>query len=126
MFYVTFTRKIYNFPTHYTINGLSLLKMNKVKDLGMLFDSELSFVEHIENLALSAFKSLGFLMRVSRYFDNPQLIKSLYFVFIVSKLEYYPLTIFNFIHSTLTVYRVVCRETVDFRCKRYIETFINI
>ncbi|KAJ3653554.1 hypothetical protein Zmor_012797 [Zophobas morio] len=62
--------------------------MNKVKDLGILFDSEVSFVEHIENLALSAFKSLGFLMRVSRYFDNPQLIKSLYFAFIVSKLEY--------------------------------------
>ncbi|KAJ3640988.1 hypothetical protein Zmor_027519 [Zophobas morio] len=62
--------------------------MNKAKDLGILYDSELSFVEHIENLALSAFKSLGFLMRVSRFFDNPQLIKSLYFAFIVSKLEY--------------------------------------
>ncbi|XP_063924610.1 uncharacterized protein LOC135138559 [Zophobas morio] len=85
---MTFSRKVNVVKSDYTINGRILCKKNEVKDLGVLFDSRLSFVEHISNISTSASKMLGFIFRVSKTFQDPLLLKSLYFAYVVSKMEY--------------------------------------
>ncbi|XP_063923029.1 uncharacterized protein LOC135137336 [Zophobas morio] len=63
-------------------------KREIVKDLGLTFDPQLSFIEHISDICLTSSKMLGFIYRKTIGFMNPCLIKTLYVAFIVSKLEY--------------------------------------
>lgn len=72
----------------YKINGNRLEYKSEMKDLGVLFDSSLTYKSHIMNVCSDAFKALGFVMRVSKYFKDISLIKSLYFSYVLSKIEY--------------------------------------
>lgn len=90
--FMTYSRKLLTFEYPYEINGQLLSKVNLVKDLGVLFDPRLSFNDHIASLCLSASKTLGFIMRSSKYFSDISLIKTLYYSFVVSKLEYCSVT----------------------------------
>ncbi|XP_063932673.1 uncharacterized protein LOC135144578 [Zophobas morio] len=63
-------------------------KREIVKDLGVTFDPQLSFIEHISDICLTSSKMLGFIYRTTISFMNPCFIKTLYFAFLVSKLEY--------------------------------------
>ncbi|KAJ3640833.1 hypothetical protein Zmor_027371 [Zophobas morio] len=87
-YYVTFTRKLQPIVTSYGIGLESLERKTSIKDLGVIFDSELTFNDHIKCVSSSASKSLGFIMRVSKYFNDIDLLKSLFFSFVMSKLEY--------------------------------------
>ena len=87
-YFLTFTRKIKSVSSSYNINGHVLLKADSAKDLGVLFDSNLTFINHIESTVSSASKSLGFIMRTSKFFNDFSLLKTLYFSFVLSKLEY--------------------------------------
>ena len=49
----------------YRINQSSLSNIDKVKDLGMIFDSNLKFSEHVSYVTTKAFRSLSFLIRLS-------------------------------------------------------------
>ena len=58
------------------------------KDLGVVFDSRLTFVQHIEEVASSAYKSLGFILRQAKHFTNFNTLTTLYKTFVRSRLEY--------------------------------------
>lgn len=72
----------------YSINNINLQRITEIKDLGVFFNSQLSFNQHIENITAKAFKILGFINRNSKDFKNPNTYKILYYTFIRSILEY--------------------------------------
>lgn len=86
--FMIFTRKCNSLPSAYSINSQVLPRVNEFCDLGVTFDSRLSFAPHINNLCISASKVLGFVMRTCKYFRNPSIFKTLFYSFVASKLAY--------------------------------------
>lgn len=72
----------------YNVANTSIPRVNLFKDLGVLFDPQLSFAPHIEAMTSSASKSLGFLFRTCRNFSNINALQSVYYSLVRSKLEY--------------------------------------
>lgn len=85
---VTYTRKSNPIFQNYTVDGTPLNRSDSFQDLGIWFDAHLSFSLHIDRLALATSKKLGFIMRTCRQFTDVDMIKSLYFAFVNSCLEY--------------------------------------
>jgi hypothetical protein len=73
---------------NYVLNDMSITRSTQIKDLGVIYDNTLSFRYHIEYITKSALKSLGFITRQTKDFWSLNAIKSLYFAFVRSKLEY--------------------------------------
>lgn len=86
--FISYTRRVNIISSVYTLNTNILPRVSGIKDLGVYFDSRLSFSNHIDSMCASASRTLGFVMRSCRYFNNIQLMKTLYFSLVVSKLEY--------------------------------------
>lgn len=84
----SYTRRSESLLYNYTYDSISLIRCNLIKDLGILFDSKLSFGDHIQHIASSALKMLGFIIRNCRCFSNIFALKTLYFALVRSKLEY--------------------------------------
>ena len=85
---VTF-RKITNWHNfNYCILGEHLSRTDKIRDLGVVFMEKLNFNEHIINMVNSAYKTLGFVLRNSRNFNNINTFLVLFNSFVRSKLEY--------------------------------------
>lgn len=72
----------------YTLNNVVIEKVTSTKDLGVTFDSQLSFNDHTSNVIQSSLKMLGFIVRNTRSFNNIEALKSLYFSLVRSRLEY--------------------------------------
>lgn len=85
---VTFTRKKSVIEFAYNMDGAVLSRQNTIKDLGVVFDSKLSFVEHIDLKISEAQRIYGFIVRNCRGFSNVIALKSLFFAYVRSKLEY--------------------------------------
>ena len=49
---------------------------------------KLTLLPHLDNVCSSSLKSLGFVMRISKYFSDISLIKKLYYAYVLSKVEY--------------------------------------
>lgn len=71
----------------YTINGQLLRRCGNVVDLGVTFDSQLSFAPHMETLINKCYKCMGFIMRNGRDFSQETLLR-LFNAFVRSRLEY--------------------------------------
>ncbi len=85
---MSFSRRKQLIVFNYKISSPQLLRTEQKKDLGITFDNELNFIQHIEILTKSAAKSLGFILRLSRDFGDLEITKLLYSAFVLSKLEY--------------------------------------
>lgn len=72
----------------YSLNDVSLDVVNTVIDLGISFDRELNFCDHVEKSCCKALKTLGFIKRVSSEFNLLAPLKSLYCALVRSILEY--------------------------------------
>lgn len=72
----------------YYANQSLMPRQALVKDLGVLFDSRLTFADHIIAIRNSACRSYGFLVRSSKTFTNLAALKTLYCALVRSKLEY--------------------------------------
>lgn len=59
-----------------------------IKDLGVIFDSKLTFQRHIEYTKSKATKSLNFIKRFSSDFNKPEVFRKLYYSFIYPILSY--------------------------------------
>nr|CAH7733033.1 unnamed protein product [Callosobruchus chinensis] len=66
---MTFTRKIDPICFLCEIGNRSLQRVGEFKDLGVLFDSKLSFADHIKTIITKRFKHCGFVIRNTRQFD---------------------------------------------------------
>jgi len=72
----------------YRIGG-ELLETKKItKDLGIVFDEKLSFVDHVLSTCRSAFSIMGFIRRSSNFLGDIDVIKLLYCSLVRSRLEF--------------------------------------
>lgn len=62
-FKISFSKRKNMIPSSYSINCQLLNSGKLAKDLGVLFDSHLSFVEHINQLVVKSQRILGFILR---------------------------------------------------------------
>jgi hypothetical protein len=85
---ITFTKQIDPFLHSYHIGGLSLNRVSHIADLGVTFDSKLSFNKHVEVICLKANKILGFIFRRGREFRDSNVLTTLFNCLVRSLLEY--------------------------------------
>lgn len=85
---MTYHRKTNFINYDYLINNTMLTRVFETTDLGVTFDTKLTFNKHIENIKQQAVKMLGFVIRSSSEFTSREAICRLYFALIRSKLEY--------------------------------------
>ena len=64
-----------------------MLQITTVRDLGTWFDQQLFFNSHIVNLCGVTRKTLGFVLRQSKHFTCPNVVRLLYNAYVRSKLE---------------------------------------
>lgn len=85
---ISFSRKKEPIVYTYLLDGDILARETLIRDLGVIFDAELRFVHHYDNVIARAFKMTGFVMRQCWDFDNVETLKSVYFALVRSLLEY--------------------------------------
>lgn len=85
---ITFSRKVHPVNYNYALNNSEIRRVNEIRDLGVLMDSKLSFVPHIDNILDKSFRQLGFILRVSKPFRDPLIYKILFNSFVRSRLEF--------------------------------------
>ena len=59
-----------------------------ITDLGILFDKKCCFVPHFNTIIKSSNRNLGFVIRNTRSFHSQRTLKTLYYSFVRTKLEY--------------------------------------
>ena len=72
----------------YQIDELCRKRVAQIKDLGILFDQKLCFINHIEFIISASSDMLGFMFRICKDFDDLLLMKIFYFAYVRSHLEY--------------------------------------
>lgn len=72
----------------YKFNNVSIELVDSFTDLGTTFDSKLCFNQHIDQITNKAFQNLGFITRTCKNFNNVNALKSIYFAFVRSHVEY--------------------------------------
>ena len=85
---MTFCRSSVKFSFQYNIDLVELIKIDSVKDLGVLFDSKLTFCQHIDYIISKSLAMLGFVQRNSAEFNDPSTILCLYNSLVRPHLEY--------------------------------------
>ena len=73
--------------TAYFMNGVELKLLDVVKDLGVFFDSRVTFRDHYASVVSKAMSALGFIIRMAHGFSFISL-KTLYCSLVRSQLEY--------------------------------------
>lgn len=73
---------------NYHLHNYVLERPLYFKDLGIIFDPEMTFVNHITDLVKSASKTLGFIYRNCRLFHDVETMIILFNSYVRSKLEY--------------------------------------
>jgi Reverse transcriptase (RNA-dependent DNA polymerase) len=86
-FFMPFTRSLNPISFSYSINGLPLTKLTVIKDLGVTFDTKLTFSNHNLLVAAKARSLLGFVCRIGRDLSVTSL-KTIYCSLLRSHLEY--------------------------------------
>ena len=87
-FIKTYTRRKENFNFEYKIDGEILKRPQFIKDLGVTYDTEVNFIEHVRKISTSAYTSLGFVIRNSREIQELAVVKLLYYALVRPRLEY--------------------------------------
>jgi hypothetical protein len=86
---ISFSRKIQNLVTYnYSLKGQVLRRVSEMRDLGVIHDTKLIFDNHIASIVNRASKSLGFIMRSCKDFNDTKTIKILYSTYVRCHLEY--------------------------------------
>lgn len=73
---------------NYNINNSTLNRVQHIKDLGINFDTKLSFESHIKCITKKAYRMIGFISRSLNHFVQLNTYKLLYFTYVRSNLEY--------------------------------------
>ncbi|XP_044757731.1 uncharacterized protein LOC123315894 [Coccinella septempunctata] len=85
---MSFTRSKQPVVFPYTVCGNLLARVSEVRDLGVIFDSRLTFIPHVDQLVLSVSKVYGFIIRNCRYFTHTSTFLCLFNALIRSRLDY--------------------------------------
>ncbi|KAL1446991.1 hypothetical protein WDU94_013993 [Cyamophila willieti] len=85
---MTYTNKKNPIQYQYTLNSQNIEHVTLYKDLGVIFESDLSFNAHIYDITLRAYKRLGMLIRYCKHIKDLDAILLLYKSIVRSILEY--------------------------------------
>lgn len=85
---LSFTLKANTTEFNYQLDSCLLERKTHFKDLGVCFDTKLSFATHVDNIIKESLKTYGFISRCAHDFSDPEVLKTLYFAFVRSRLEY--------------------------------------
>ena len=72
----------------YNVAGTPLQRVNRVKDLGVILDERLTYVQHFSNTIDKAYRQLGFMFKISSEFRDPLCFKALYWSWVRSLLAF--------------------------------------
>ena len=72
----------------YQINTYELQRSVEIYDLGVTFQSDMSYNKHITNIITGAFKVMGIIIRNCNQFQNICTLRTLYLTMVRPKLEY--------------------------------------
>jgi hypothetical protein len=83
---MSYTNKSTTILFDYHIDHCLLTRDNMICDLGITFDTRLTFSNHINVIVVSgALRSLGFIIRCTKNFSDIRSLKMLYFAFVRSR-----------------------------------------
>lgn len=86
---VSFTRRTTNYYNYaYNISGTTLERSLDFRDLGIIFDTTLSFTKHLDEIEKKCNRMMGFILRVGKDFRNAASFVCLFHSLIRSHLEY--------------------------------------
>lgn len=85
---VRFTRKRDMIKHQYQLFNIDIHSKSVTKDLGILLDDKLQFIDHIDTITKKAFGMLGFILRTSKSLFNIHTIKTLFYAYVRPHLEY--------------------------------------
>jgi hypothetical protein len=74
---MSFSLKKENIRFDYTLSLNLLNRPETIKDLGVIFDRNLSFTSHIDHVVFDSMKQLGFLIRNLRDFQSSRTLTML-------------------------------------------------
>ncbi|KAJ2939092.1 hypothetical protein O0L34_g10280 [Tuta absoluta] len=83
---MTFSRSHQPLLFQYSVGGTSMARVQRVRDLGVQFDPQLTFRDHVLNVAIAANRRLGFVLRNSASL-TPTATQTLYAALVRSILE---------------------------------------
>ena len=106
---------------YYYIDVAKLEKVNQVKDLGVLFDSDLSFRSHIDYVRTACLKRVGFLKRSAKNLKRITSFRALYYSFVFPLLSYCSPIWFPYF-----AYEIQCLEKINHLFLRFVAWRINI
>ena len=87
-FNVTYHRNKSPVLADYFVDDVKLERKLKMKDLGVIFDTKVSFNEHINHITARAYTILGFIKRNCWEMNDVYALKSVYCCYVRSILEY--------------------------------------
>lgn len=76
---MTFTRKLQPLMYPYSILGEVLERPCCLRDLGVTFDPKLTFVNNINDMILGAGRTLGFIVRNCKNFNESRVFNTIFF-----------------------------------------------
>lgn len=85
--YDSFSRKTNAIEFKCKINDSKLNKYNEVKNFDVIFDGKLSFISHVNDVVIGAYRNLECIIRNSRYFVDNGTLKLLFNALVRSKIE---------------------------------------
>lgn len=85
---LSFCRKRSLLEYNYVLGCYNIAKVNKFCDLGVIFDSKLTFTDHIDSITSRASSRLGMIKRWTKEFHDPYVAKCLFVSLVRSILEY--------------------------------------
>lgn len=109
---IAFSRKYVTPPIEVFLGNQVVQKCKIVRDLGVILDSKLTFVEHYNSIINKANSMLGFIKRFSNNFQDPYTIKLLYTTYVKPILEY--------CHLVWNPYHVVHEERIESVQKQFL------
>ena len=87
-FFISYTNKHDPIKCKYQLTNNTIKELTSTKDLGVIFDSKLSFNQHINSVYTKAYRSLGFIHHRSKEFQNSSTLIYLYKTLTLPILEY--------------------------------------
>jgi len=100
---ISFNRSRDPLIASYNISQSPLSRVYDISDLGVIFDSALTYNKHLLHTVRKASMILGFITRNCKDFTNPAVFKTLYTSLVRSKLEYN-----TFVWSPYLNYQIQC------------------
>lgn len=85
---ITFSRKFKPIVYPYSLSGQPLARVQRIRDLGVSLDQELTFRFHYDDIISRSNRQLGFIMKIASGFRDVFCLRSLYCALVRSILEF--------------------------------------